>query len=92
MCISPATRFITSIGQGAPAMMPVRSEERSRRAKSRMLELGDEHRRHAVERRAALGFDRLEHGAGVERLATDRRCVAPRDVQPRLPITMPKQW
>ena len=29
----------------------------------RILELGEEHRRHAVERRAALALDRLEHAA-----------------------------
>ncbi len=36
-----------------------------------LLELGDEHGRHAVERGAALVLDRLEHGAGLERLAGD---------------------
>lgn len=34
MCISATTRFITSSGQGEPAMMPVRREERSKVAKS----------------------------------------------------------
>ena len=34
MCISATTRFITSTGQGEPAMMPVRSEDRSYVAKS----------------------------------------------------------
>ncbi len=34
MFISVLTRFITSIGQGAPAMMPVRSEDRSKRENS----------------------------------------------------------
>ena len=29
MCISLVTRFITSMGHELPAMMPVRSEERS---------------------------------------------------------------
>ncbi len=29
MCISACTRFITSIGQGLPAMMPVRKVDRS---------------------------------------------------------------
>ncbi len=32
MCISLTQRFITSTGQIEPAMMPVRSEERSRSA------------------------------------------------------------
>ena len=34
-------------------MMPVRSEDRSKRVELRMLELGDEHGRHAVERRCS---------------------------------------
>ena len=34
MCISATTRFITSTGQGEPAMMPVRREDRSYVAKS----------------------------------------------------------
>jgi hypothetical protein len=29
MCIRSITRFITSTGHGEPAMMPVRSEDRS---------------------------------------------------------------
>ncbi len=33
-----------------------------------MVELADEHRRHAVERGAALGLDRVEHCLGLERL------------------------
>ena len=32
--MSSATRFITSMGQGAPAITPVRSEVRSNRANS----------------------------------------------------------
>ena len=38
---------------------------------ARVIELGDEHRRHAVERGAALGGDGLEHALGVERLVGD---------------------
>ena len=34
-----------------------------------MVQLGDEHGRHAVERRAALGLDRLERRQRVEALA-----------------------
>jgi hypothetical protein len=34
MCIRDDTFFITSIGQGEPAMMPVRRLERSKDAKS----------------------------------------------------------
>ena len=69
MCMSSMQRFITSIGQGEPAMMPVRSDERSKRLKSGWLELGDEHGRHAVERGAALGLDRLQHRQRIEALA-----------------------
>ena len=29
MCISATTRFMTSTGHGAPAMIPVRSDDRS---------------------------------------------------------------
>ena len=65
-CASPTrTCFITSIGHGEPAMIPVRSAASGRsRPKSGSFELGDEHRRHAVERRAALGL-----GHGLERRA-----------------------
>ena len=56
MCMSVRTFFIVSIGHGEPAMMPVRSVDRSNSREARVLELGDEHRRHAVERRAALGL------------------------------------
>jgi hypothetical protein len=34
MCISETTRFITSTGHGEPAMIPVRSDDRSYVAKS----------------------------------------------------------
>ena len=38
-CISLTTRFITSIGHGAPAITPVRSDVKSKRPKLRMSEL-----------------------------------------------------
>ena len=53
MFIWDCTLFITSIGQGEPAMMPVRRLP-GRTRQTRVVELGDEHRRHAVERGAAL--------------------------------------
>jgi len=37
----------------------------------RMVQLGYEHGRHSVDRRAALVLDRLQGGAGVERLGRD---------------------
>ena len=69
MFIWSMTRRITSIGQGAPAMMPVRSDVRSKLAKIGMVELGDEHGRHAVERRAFLLLDRLQRHQRIETLA-----------------------
>jgi hypothetical protein len=39
---------MTSMGHGLPAMMPVRSDS-FRPAKDSSSELGDEHRRHAVQ-------------------------------------------
>ena len=58
---------------------------------ARLLERGDEHRRHAVERRAALAGDRLEHGEWIEGLA-GTTTHAPWVTAPRFPITQPKQW
>ena len=47
-------------------MTPVRSELRSKRLNSGMLELGDEHGRHAVERGTPLRLNRFERGQRVE--------------------------
>jgi hypothetical protein len=60
------TRFITSMGHGLPAMMPVRRLDRSKR-RSPVVELGDEHGRHAVAGGAFLGH-RLQHGQRLEGL------------------------
>ena len=51
-----------------------------------MVELGDEHRRHAVERGASLGFDRLQRGVRVEALAEidHRRAERHRESVPKL--------
>jgi hypothetical protein len=54
MFIFDCTRFITSIGHGEPAMMPVRRLFRSNSAKRGWSSWAIEHGRHAVERRAAL--------------------------------------
>ena len=56
------------------------------------VQLGDEHRRHPVERGAALLGDGAQRRRRVERRAPGMTIVAPCVVQPRLPITMPKQW
>ena len=76
--MSSITRRITAIGQGAPAMMPVRSDDRSNSAKARMLELGDEHGRHAVKRGAALAATHSSTASGIEAVARehDRRAHA----------------
>ena len=61
--------------------MPVRRLERSKRANSGWLQLGDEHRRHAVERRAALLGDGLQRGERVEALAGEHHRRAVRDAR-----------
>ena len=57
----------------------------------RMLEHGDEHGRHAVERGAALGLDRLSAATG-SKPSEGLTIAAPWVTQARLPSTMPKQW
>ena len=69
MFIASMTRRITSIGQGAPAMMPVRSDDRSNLRKLRMIEFGDEHGRHAVERGAFLPLDGLQRHQRIKAFA-----------------------
>ena len=86
------TCFITSIGQGEPAMMPVRSDREVEAAELGVVQLGDEHRRHAVQRGAALGLDRLQRRAAGRSLGAGMTMVAPWVTQARLPSTMPKQW
>ena len=71
MCMSDTTCFITSIGHGAPAMMPVLSDVRSKRLEIGMAEQRDEHGRHAVEAGASLAGHRLQRRAGVEALARE---------------------
>ena len=66
MCISSMTRRITSMGQGDPAMMPVRSDVRSKLLEIGMVEFGDEHGGHAVERGAFLVLHRLQHRQRLE--------------------------
>src|SRR5574337_62687 len=46
---------------------------------ARMVELGDEHRRHAVQAGAVLGLHRLEHGQRVERVVRVDDAAAVRD-------------
>src|SRR5659263_114316 len=89
MCISETTRFITSTGHGEPAMIPVRSEEKSYDANcshpsSAMNMVGtpysDVHRLACTVSNVATGSN---EGAGIT-------MQAPCEVAARLPITMPK--
>ncbi len=89
--MSLTQRFITSTGQIDPAMIPVRSVERSWSAKVgwfciAMNIVGTPYtavqRSSAIVRRVISGS---KPGAGIT-------IVAPWVVQPRLPITIPKQW
>ena len=48
-------------------MMPVRSDVQVEALRTPVLQLREEHRRHAVERGAALTIDRLEHALRIER-------------------------
>ena len=91
MCISATTRFITSTGQGEPAMMPVRSVERSYVAKSGRFSsamnmvgtpYSEVHRSCCTAVRLARAS---KDGAGMT-------MQAPCEVMARLAITMPKQW
>ena len=68
---------MTSIGHGLPDMMPVRSVVDRAAGERRVLQLGDVHRRHAVDRRGPLFFDRVERRAGLKILGRDdhRRAV-----------------
>ena len=92
MCMSSTQCFITSTGHTAPAMIPVRSDGQVRLAKSGWFEHRDEHRRHAVDAGAAFGFDRVAASGRGSKPGAGITIVAPWVVQPRLPITMPKQW
>ena len=58
------TRFITSTGHGEPAMIPVRSVRQVEAREVGVRQLGDEHRRYAVQRRAPLGLHGRSVGAG----------------------------
>ena len=61
--------------------MPVRSDDRSNFAKFGMIELGDEHGRHAVQRRAFLPLDGLQRRQRIEALAGIDHGRAERDAR-----------
>ena len=91
MCMSSMQRFITSTGHTEPAITPVRRVERSCSAKVgwfciAMNIVGTPYT--PVQRSAAIARSVVsgsKPGAGIT-------IVAPWVVQPRLPITIPKQW
>ena len=91
MCMSLTQRFITSTGQIEPAMIPVRSVDRSWSANDgwcciAMNIVGTPYT--AVQRSwliASSVTPGSKPGAGIT-------IVAPWLVQPRLAITIPKQW
>ena len=91
MFISLMQRFITSTGQTEPAMTPVRNDDKSRVPKSGWPNIAMNivgtpysavHRSCSTAASVAPGSN---PGAGIT-------MVAPCVVQPRFPITMPKQW
>ena len=91
MCICCCTRFITSIGHGAPAMMPVRSDVRSNRAKSAwsssaMNIVGTPCS--AVQRSASTAAS-VARGS---KPSPGNTIFAPVAAQASTPSTMPKQW
>ena len=91
MCIRPRTCFITSTGQGEPAITPVRSVEKSVRSKSGWLScamniVGTPYR--DVQRSASMAAS----VAPASNPSAGTTMHAPCVVHARLPITMPKQW
>ena len=90
-CISRTTRFITSVGQGLPAMMPVRSVPMSNSAKRgwssmAMNMVGTPCR---PVQASSCTVCRVSKGSNPSFGYT---MVAPCVRQARLPSTMPKQW
>ena len=91
MCMRSTHAFITSTGHGEPAITPVRSDDRSKRsnsgwASSAMNIVGTPYS--AVQRSAATVSSTCVGSKASEGMTIVAPCV----VQPRLPITMPKQW
>ena len=80
-CMSRMQRRITSIGQGAPAIMPVRRLRQVEFLEVGMVQFGDEHGRHAVQRRAVLVCHRLQRRERIEALAGEHHRRAMRDAR-----------
>ena len=90
--MSLTQRFITSTGQIEPAMIPVRSERQVVVGERRVVLHRDEHRRHAVHARCSAPSAIARSVVSGSKPGAGITIVAPCVVQPRLPITMPKQW
>ena len=91
MCMRSMTWRMTSTGHGEPAMIPVRSDERSNSSKrgwpsSAMNIVGTPYR--AVQRSSATASS----VASASKAGAGMTMHAPCEVEPRLPMTMPKQW
>jgi hypothetical protein len=91
MCISLCTRFMTSTGQGEPAMIPVRRLVRSKLAKSgsfssAMNIVGTPYSE--VQRSAATAASTARGSNASLGTTMHAPCVT----MARLPSTMPKQW
>ena len=91
MCISETTRRMVSIGHGEPAMIPVRRLERSNDANSgcsswAMNIVGTP--KSDVQRSSWTARSVAPGSKAASGITMHEPCV----VQPRLPITMPKQW
>ena len=89
--ISLITRFITSTGQGEPAITPVRRLDRSVRwnaasASSAMNMVGTPYR--AVHRSCSTAARVAAGSKPWDGMTTQAPCVS----APRLPSTLPKQW
>ena len=89
MCMSSMQRFITSTGHTAPAITPVRSEERSKESKSGWLGIamnivGTPYTP------VQLVLDGLQRDAGVEAGRRDHHRRAVGGAAEGLPITMPE--
>src|SRR5450759_1675324 len=91
ICISETTRFMVSIGQGAPAMTPVRKEDRSNCEK-----LGTPSMATNMVGTPCSAVQRSdETAAKVETASKDspgKTMQLPLDAQTNTPSTIPKQW
>ena len=91
MCICVRTFFMTSTGQGAPPIIPVRREERSKRpnsgcSSSAMNIVG------TPQREVQRSSDTASSTAPGSNASPGTTMHAPCVMQASVPSTMPKQW